>query len=136
MARAPIGGLDDDAGSERAARAAERSSREDFRWRASVFAVSRGRGRGEIGKKIRVDADDRKDGPYLHHANADVAAALRAAFCDCLDLLIKYPAILVDRTYVQNPILRGGRFFSARSKVLCNRLQNVAIDFAVFDEVG
>src|SRR5450432_1976989 len=78
LGRSPVGRVDDDAGDERPARAAERSGGEDVRWRASLRPLSRRRERSEIREEIRNAAVNRKDGSHLPDTPRDVSAALGA----------------------------------------------------------
>ena len=78
LAGSSIGGLDDDAGGECSALAAERSSREDFRWCASVFALSRGERRQEFGEEIRPSTAGGKARPNLFDAGDQLVPAVHS----------------------------------------------------------
>jgi len=61
---ASIGRLDDDAGRTLETRTAKRGDRENVRWRASLFDLSRGEQRKKFREKIGraiADAEDRHD---------------------------------------------------------------------------
>ena len=76
LARAPIGGLDDDAGSERPACATERSRGKNFRWRASVLALPcRQRGQ-EFGKEVRPSIAVVENRHDMFGAAGSIAAAI------------------------------------------------------------
>src|SRR5450432_1707875 len=80
LAGAPVGGVDDDAGVERPARAVERSGGQDVRRQSSLRSLSRRRDGEEIGEEVRAAINNREAGSYLHDSHADLAAAVGAVY--------------------------------------------------------